>query len=138
MPRTKNTPLQTAPVLQATTAQPPIVAIIGRPNVGKSTLVNALLGEERMLTGPEAGLTRDTIAVNLDTREGKLRLYDTAGLGRKAKVEEGVERLAVTDTLRAIRFAEVVVLLVDAERGIEHQDLTIASMVAAATPGTGP
>jgi GTP-binding protein len=111
-------------------AKPLRVAVVGRPNVGKSTLVNALLGEERMLVGPEAGLTRDTIAVDLVTPEGKLRLFDTAGLRRKAKVEEGVERLAVSDTLRAIRFAEVVILVVDAMQSFEKQDLQIGELAA--------
>ncbi|MEZ5924796.1 MAG: ribosome biogenesis GTPase Der [Hyphomicrobiaceae bacterium] len=106
------------------------VAVIGRPNVGKSTLVNALIGEERMLTGPEAGLTRDTIAVDLETPHGKLRLYDTAGLRRKAKVEAGVEKLAVSDTLRAVRFAEVVILVVDALHPFEKQDLQIGELAA--------
>ena len=111
-------------------AKPIKVAIVGRPNAGKSTLVNALLGEERMITGPEPGLTRDSVASDLVWAGRNIKLYDTAGLRRKSKVEDTAEKLATSDTIRAIRFAEVVVLLVDAERGIEHQDLTIASMVA--------
>ena len=106
------------------------VAIVGRPNAGKSTLVNALLGEERMITGPEPGLTRDSVSSDLIWAGRAIKLFDTAGLRRKSKVEDTAEKLATSDTIRAIRFAEVVVLLVDAERGIEHQDLTIASMVA--------
>jgi GTP-binding protein len=106
------------------------VAVVGRPNVGKSTLVNALLGEERLLTGPEAGLTRDTIAVNLATPRGVIRLFDTAGLRRKAKVEAGVEQLAVADALRAIRFAEVAILVVDALHPFEKQDLQIGELAA--------
>jgi GTP-binding protein len=105
------------------------VAIIGRPNVGKSTLVNALIGEERMLTGPEPGLTRDAIAVALNWQGRAVRLFDTAGLRRKAKVTETAEKLASSDTIRAIRFAEVVVLLIDAEHPFEHQDLTLADFV---------
>jgi GTP-binding protein len=111
-------------------ARPIKVAIVGRPNAGKSTLVNALLGEERMITGPEPGLTRDAVATDLAWGGRTIRLFDTAGLRRKSKVEDTAEKLATSDTIRAIRFAEVVVLLIDAERGIEHQDLTIASMVA--------
>ncbi|MCL4766081.1 MAG: ribosome biogenesis GTPase Der [Hyphomicrobiaceae bacterium] len=106
------------------------VAIVGRPNSGKSTLVNALIGEERLLTGPEPGLTRDAIAIDFDWRGRKLSLIDTAGLRRKAKVTEAAEKLATTDAIRAIRFAEVVILLIDAERPFEHQDLTIGDLVA--------
>jgi GTP-binding protein len=105
------------------------VAIVGRPNVGKSTLVNALLGEDRMITGPEPGLTRDAVASDLMWSGRRVRLYDTAGLRRKAKVTETAEKLSASDAVRAIRFAEVVVLLVDAERPLEHQDLTIGDLV---------
>jgi GTPase len=105
------------------------VAIVGRPNAGKSTLVNALLGEERMITGPEPGLTRDAVASDLEWSGRKVRLYDTAGLRRKAKVTEAAEKLGASDAIRAIRFAEVVVLLIDAERPLEHQDLTIGDLV---------
>jgi len=111
-------------------ARPIRVAIVGRPNSGKSTLVNALLGEERLLTGPEPGLTRDAIAIDFDFRGRKLSLIDTAGLRRKAKVTETAEKLATSDTMRAIRFAEVVILMIDAERPFEHQDLTIGDLVA--------
>ena len=107
------------------------VAIVGRPNAGKSTLVNALLGEERMITGPEPGLTRDAIASDLSWQGRPIRLFDTAGLRRKAKISENAEKLAASDAVRAIRFAEVVVLLVDAEHAIEHQDLTIADLIEA-------
>ena len=110
--------------------RPMRVAIVGRPNVGKSTLVNALVGEERMITGPEPGLTRDAIATELDWKGRAIRLFDTAGLRRKARVTEYSEKLGVVDTLRAIRFAEVVVLVVDAERALEHQDLSIGELVA--------
>ncbi|MGA8772374.1 MAG: ribosome biogenesis GTPase Der [Rhodomicrobium sp.] len=105
------------------------LAIAGRPNSGKSTLANALLGEERMITGPEAGLTRDAIAADFDWKGKKVRLYDTAGLRRKARIIARSETLAVGDALRAIRFAEVVVLLLDAEMPFEKQDLTIADLV---------
>lgn len=110
--------------------QPPIrIAIVGRPNAGKSTLVNALVGEERMITGPEPGLTRDAVATDVQWGERGIRLFDTAGLRKKARIEEKAEKLSASDAVRAIRFAEVVVLLVDAERGIEHQDMTIAELV---------
>ncbi len=105
------------------------LAIVGRPNAGKSTLVNALLGEERMITGPEPGLTRDSVSADLTVAGRRVRLFDTAGLRRKARIDELAEKLSASDTIRAIRFAEVVVLMIDAERGLEHQDLTIADMV---------
>jgi GTPase len=105
------------------------VAIVGRPNAGKSTLVNALLGEERMITGPEPGLTRDAVASDLSWRGRPIRLFDTAGLRRKARIFDTAEKLAASDAVRAIRFAEVVVLLVDAERPLEHQDLSIADLI---------
>jgi len=105
------------------------VAIVGRPNAGKSTLVNAILGEERMITGPEPGLTRDAIATDMDWQGRKIRLFDTAGLRRKARITETAEKLSASDAVRAIRFAEVVILLIDAERPFEHQDLTIGDLV---------
>jgi GTPase len=105
------------------------IAIVGRPNVGKSTLVNSLLGEERLITGPEAGITRDAIAVELDWEGRSLRLFDTAGLRRKMRMEGTAEELSVGDTLRAIRFAEVVVLVLDAATPFEKQDLKIADLI---------
>ena len=105
------------------------VAVVGRPNAGKSTLINRMIGEERLLTGPEAGITRDSISVDWFWRERRFRLFDTAGLRRKARVEGKLEKLAVGDTLRAIRFAEVVVLVLDATEAFEKQDLQIADLV---------
>ena len=105
------------------------LAIVGRPNAGKSTIINKLLGDERMLTGPEAGITRDSISVSWDWEGHPIRLIDTAGLRRKARVTGKLEGLSVGDALRAIRFAEVVVLTVDATLGLEKQDLSIARLV---------
>ncbi|HVY42039.1 MAG TPA: ribosome biogenesis GTPase Der [Hyphomicrobiaceae bacterium] len=105
------------------------IAIVGRPNAGKSTLVNTILGQERMITGPEPGLTRDAVATDLDWQGRRMRLFDTAGLRRKARISETAEKLSASDAVRAIRFAEVVVLLIDAERPFEHQDLTIGDLV---------
>jgi GTP-binding protein len=105
------------------------LAIVGRPNAGKSTLINRMLGEERLITGPEAGITRDSIAVEWEWQGRPVRLVDTAGLRRRAKIEDKLERLSAADTQRSIDFAEVVVLLLDATRGLEAQDLRIAAQV---------
>jgi GTP-binding protein len=105
------------------------VAVVGRPNTGKSTLVNRLLGEERLLTGPEAGITRDAIAVDLEWHGRRFRMHDTAGLRRRSRIEEKLEKLSVADALHAIRFAEVVIVLMDAERPFEEQDLRIVDLV---------
>jgi GTPase len=105
------------------------LAIVGRPNAGKSTLVNKLLGEDRMITGPEAGITRDSISIDWDWEGQPVRLIDTAGLRKKSKVDDKLESLSAMDTRHAIDFAEVVVLLLDATRGLEAQDLRIADQV---------
>jgi len=105
------------------------LAIVGRPNAGKSTLVNRMLGEERMITGPEAGITRDAIRLDWEWNGHRVQLVDTAGLRKRAKVDDKLERLSAADTRRAIDYAEVVVLLLDATRGLESQDLRIASQV---------
>jgi GTP-binding protein len=106
------------------------LAIVGRPNVGKSTLANRLIGEDRLLTGPEAGITRDAIAVDWMWNDRPIRLVDTAGLRRRPRVEGNLERLSVGDASRAIRFAESVILVLDALQPFERQDLTIARLVA--------
>ena len=111
----ENTPLQ--------------LAIVGRPNVGKSTLVNRLIGEDRLLTGPEAGITRDAISIDWEYQGKALRLVDTAGLRRRARVDHKLEKLSAGDTTRAIRFAQVVVLVLDSDAMLERQDLTIARRV---------
>jgi GTP-binding protein len=105
------------------------LAIVGRPNAGKSTLINRMLGEDRLITGPEAGITRDSIAVEWMWKDRPVRLIDTAGLRRKAKVDDKLEKLSAADTQRSIDFAEVVVLMLDATRGLEAQDLRIAGQV---------
>jgi GTP-binding protein len=105
------------------------IAVVGRPNTGKSTLINRLIGEERLLTGPEAGITRDAIAVDLAWHGKLLRIYDTAGLRRRSRIDEKLEKLSVADALSAIRFAEVVVVLIDAQTPFEEQDLRIADLV---------
>jgi len=111
------------------TRQPLHLAIVGRPNAGKSTLVNQMVGEDRMITGPEAGITRDSISLSWEWEGHPVQLVDTAGLRKRAKVEDKLERLSAADTKRAIDFAEVVVLLLDATRGLESQDLRIAAQV---------
>ena len=110
-------------------ARPLQLAIVGRPNAGKSTLVNHLIGEDRMLTGPEAGVTRDAIAIEWEFDGQPIKLVDTAGLRRRARVQKKLEKLSVADSLRVIKMAEIVVLLIDAEETFEKQDLTIASHV---------
>lgn len=105
------------------------MAIVGRPNAGKSTLINRLLGQDRMLTGPEAGITRDSVEIDWEWRERRIRLVDTAGIRRRARIDDSLEKLSVAETLNAIRMAEVVVLMLDADTVLEKQDLTIARMV---------
>ncbi|MCB6177455.1 ribosome biogenesis GTPase Der [Rhodobacter sp. Har01] len=109
-----------------TQKKPLQIAVIGRPNAGKSTLVNRILGQDRMLTGPEAGITRDAISVRSDWMGTPVRIWDTAGMRKKSKVTDKVEKLSVADGLRAVRFAEVVVVLLDNEIPFETQDLRIA------------
>ncbi len=105
------------------------IAVVGRPNTGKSTLINRLLGEDRLLTGPEAGITRDAIAVDLEWRGRHFRIHDTAGLRRRSRIEEKLEKLSVADALNAIRFAEVVIVLIDSQTPFEEQDIRIADLV---------
>ncbi len=106
------------------------ITVVGRPNAGKSTLINRILGEERLLTGPEAGITRDSIGVDFVWRDRKLKLFDTAGLRKRARVIDKLEKLSGADAIRAVRFSEVVVLLVDSTIPFEKQDLTIADLSA--------
>ena len=105
------------------------VAVLGRPNAGKSTLINRLLGEERLLTSPEAGTTRDSIAVDVMWKGREFRVFDTAGLRRRSRIEDKLEKLSVSDALRAVRFAEVVVLMMDAQKKFEEQDLRLADLI---------
>ena len=105
------------------------VAVLGRPNAGKSTLINRLLGEERLLTSAEAGTTRDAIAVDVSWKGRAFRVFDTAGLRRRSRIEDKLEKLSVSDALRAVRFAEVVVLMMDAQHRFEEQDLRLADLI---------
>jgi GTPase len=119
-----------ASILAATSSKPLRIAIVGRPNAGKSTLINAFLGQDRLLTGPEAGITRDSISIDMEWGERKIRLHDTAGMRRRAKVQEKLEKLSVADGLRAIRFAEVVVVMIDVTQPFDKQDLQITDLIA--------
>ncbi|MFY8114551.1 MAG: ribosome biogenesis GTPase Der [Rhabdaerophilum sp.] len=108
--------------------RPVRIAIVGRPNAGKSTLINAMLGEERLLTGPEAGITRDSIGLDWEWRGRRIKVFDTAGLRKRARIEDKVEKLAAADAIRAVKFAEIVVVLLDATIPFEKQDLTIVDL----------
>ena len=113
---------------EADLTKPLRIAVLGRPNAGKSTLLNKILGEQRLLTGPEPGLTRDSIGLETEWQGRKLKLFDTAGLRRRSRITEKLEKLAVADAIRAVKFAEVVILLLDATIPFEKQDLTLADL----------
>lgn len=117
------------PVEAYDATKPLRIAIVGRPNAGKSTLINRFLGQDRLLTGPEAGITRDSISVEWEWRGRRIKMFDTAGMRRRAKVQEKLEKLSVADGLRAIKFAEVVVVVFDATIPFERQDLSLADLV---------
>jgi len=123
------TAAEVEPVEAVPQSQPIRIAIVGRPNTGKSTLINRLLGEERLLTGPESGITRDAIAVDVVWHDKRFRIHDTAGMRRRARIEEKLEKLSVSDALNAIRFAEVVIVLIDAQAPFEEQDTRIVDLV---------
>ena len=120
---------ETSTIPEATVEKPIRIAVVGRPNTGKSTLINRLLGDERLLTGPEPGITRDAIAVDLQWRGRRVRIHDTAGLRRRARITEKLEKLSVADTLAAIRFADVAIVLIDAQTPFEEQDTRIVDLV---------
>jgi GTP-binding protein len=129
LPEATTEPEDEDAIVAARGEQPIRIAIVGRPNTGKSTLINHLLGEERLLTGPEAGITRDAIAVDLTWNGKPFRIHDTAGLRRRSRIDEKLEKLSVADTLNAVRFAEVVIVLIDAQAPFEEQDTRIADLV---------
>jgi GTPase len=129
LPEATGAPQQDGPALSPSAERAIRIAIVGRPNTGKSTLINRLLGEDRLLTGPEAGITRDAIAVDLDWQGRSMRIHDTAGLRRRSRVEDKLEKLSVADALNAVRFAEVVIVLIDAQTPFEEQDIRIADLV---------
>ena len=129
LPEATDVPESADDPVAAAEDKPIRIAVVGRPNTGKSTLINRLLGEDRMLTGPEAGITRDAIAVDVNWRGRRLLIHDTAGLRRRARIEAKLEKLSVADALNAIRFADVVIVLVDAETPFEEQDIRIADLV---------
>lgn len=125
-----HTPFDPDAEVELDTNVPVQIAVIGRPNAGKSTFINRLLGKERLLTGPEAGITRDSISIPFEWNDRALKLVDTAGMRRKSHVHEKLEKMAVTDTLRAVQYAHVVVLMIDATQPLEKQDVQIGAMIA--------
>jgi GTPase len=129
LPDATTAPKELEPPAAAAAERPIRIAVVGRPNTGKSTLINRLLGAERLLTGPEPGITRDAIAVDLQWHGRSLRIHDTAGLRRRARITAKLEKLSAADTLAAIRFAEVVIVLIDAQTPFEEQDTRIVDLV---------